>query len=88
VNLRPKPVVFTVRPGLRREETRYSGTEIPQETEGCRPAMYDTAEPEADDPPAATRALDELTISPPPLLRLAGDGDDDECEPHICRGID
>ncbi|SFK71474.1 hypothetical protein [Streptomyces pini] len=50
--------------------------------------MYDTAEPEADAPPAVPRALDELPVSPPPLLRLAGDCDDDECEPHICRGID
>ncbi|MDG9702157.1 hypothetical protein [Streptomyces sp. DH37] len=48
--------------------------------------MYDTAEPEADDPPVGMRALDELPLSPAPPLRLAGDGDDDE--PHICRGID
>ncbi|MCI0385684.1 hypothetical protein [Streptomyces sp. CNQ085] len=48
--------------------------------------MYETAEPDADDPPTVTRALDELPASPPPPLRLAGD--DDECEPHICRSID
>ncbi|GAA2432755.1 hypothetical protein [Streptomyces macrosporus] len=48
--------------------------------------MYDTAQPEADEQPAAGRAFDELPLSPPPL-RLAGD-DDDEGEQHICRGID
>ncbi|HZG04855.1 MAG TPA: hypothetical protein VE546_15010 [Streptomyces sp.] len=50
--------------------------------------MYDTAEPEIDEQSATGRVLDELSLSSPPLLRLAGDGDDDEGEPHICRGID
>ncbi|GAA2396780.1 hypothetical protein GCM10010420_23130 [Streptomyces glaucosporus] len=49
--------------------------------------MYDTAQPEADEQPAAARALGELPLFPPPL-RLAGDTDDDEGESHICRGID
>ncbi|HEX5568690.1 MAG TPA: hypothetical protein VFY14_17490 [Streptomyces sp.] len=50
--------------------------------------MYDTAEPEAGPQPVARRVLDELLLPLPPLLRLAGDGDEDESEQHICRGID
>ncbi|MEE1937921.1 hypothetical protein V1L54_00540 [Streptomyces sp. TRM 70361] len=49
--------------------------------------MYDTVQPEADGLPAPVRALDEPGLPPPPL-RLAGDGDEDEGEQHICRGID
>ncbi|MFD1831785.1 MULTISPECIES: hypothetical protein [Streptomyces] len=49
--------------------------------------MHDTAEPEAEDRPAA-RSSERAPLVVPPLLRLAGDGDDDEGEYHICRGID
>ncbi|WP_157839986.1 hypothetical protein [Streptomyces megasporus] len=49
--------------------------------------MYETAQSDADEQPAAGRARNESPLAPPPL-RLAGDGDDDEGEPHICRGID
>ncbi|MTE19199.1 hypothetical protein F0L17_08675 [Streptomyces sp. TRM43335] len=50
--------------------------------------MYDTAEPEAEDRPATARLHEGLPLLLPPLLRLAGDGDEDEGEQHICRGID